>query len=240
MPASFRIRFSLREMTRLGPQLEGAVTKHASDNPALVAVVGALSATSTKLGSLARPGAPSVVDADLYRDELVRATATGFEYYGHRVDLPEHRAAAVRLQAALFPDGYAWVNAALGVESAAISKMLTAAAVPAVVADLAKLSMTDCMKALDHAQHSFLDVERGKGAAAGAGKDVTKDLRKLVARFNRKLDLYVSTVQDAYGEDPKEAARLNDLFQPLVDATGRERAQEAPPAGGATTPPTTK
>lgn len=227
MTAPIRVRYPLGEMTRLGPQLEGAATKHAKDNAALVAVAGDLAATSAKLGALTRPGTPSLLDADFLRDELVRALATGCESFSHRVDLPEHLAAAVRLLASLFGDGFAWVNAALGVESARIAEFLAGAAVPATAADLAKIGLTDCVKALDKAQHSFLDIERGKGAAAGAGKDVTKEQRKLVGRFNRKLDLFLSLVQDAYGEDPKDATRLNDLLQPLVAATGRVHAKQS-------------
>lgn len=237
MPPPFRVRFPLGEMTRLGPQIDGAAKKHASDNPSLLKVAGDLAETSGKLGSLTRPGAPSVLDADFARDELVRALATGIESQTHRVDVPDRRAAAIRLQPALFADGFAWVNAALGVESARIAKLLMDAASPTNAADLIKLGLGDCTAALAKRQVAFLDAERGRGAAAGAGIEVTKEGRKLMARFNRKLDVYVSRVEDEYGEEAKDAQRIADLLQPLVDATAREHAQEGPRSGGPTPPP---
>lgn len=233
MPAPFRLRLPLAEMARLGPQIQGAVKQYAPENASLVEVSADLAKTGGKIGSASRPRGVSVVGADEARDELVRALALGIQYTLHRVDLPDQRAAALRLQAALLGDGYAWVDAPLGVESARIAKLMTDAARPEVAADLATAGLADCVAALARYQDAYLDVERGRGAAAGASLEVTKEQRKLVATFNRKLDLYVAQVEDKYAaEDGADAVRRTALLQPIVAATGRDRAQDQPPGGG--------
>jgi len=207
------------------------VQKHAPADTKIGPISGEMAGISSEIAALARPGLPSLLDADFARDELVRALGTGIEHFVHRVDLPDKRAAAQRIEAALLPDSYSWVSAAYGVETTRLGKLLTDAAKAPTAADLAALGLDGCVRAIDTAQQAFVVAEQNRGAAAAAGPEVTRKARTLARRFDRKLDIYVAAVEDTYPpEDPAHAGTNAALLQPLVEATGRGRAADRPPA----------
>ncbi len=235
----FRTRFGIDEIGRLAPQIPGAVKAHASDNAGIVKLGGDLGDIGASIAALSRPGGLSIRGADKNRDMLVRALATGIEFWTYRIDVPEKQAAAFRAQDALFKDGFGWIHDAFGAETTRIGSLLTAIAKPAVAADLALIGLTDCAKAVGAYQHAFLDAEKGRGAAADLGPEVTRKQHALAGGFHLKLDLYVAVVGDTYQGDAKVKER-EGLLKPLVDATGRERASEGPKGGAkpAAAPPT--
>lgn len=233
MAGPLRLRLSPGEVARVAPQIDGAVKKHAADNTGLVKLGAEVATLGGKIGGFARPALTSLLAADQDRDELVRALALGIEAVTHRIDQPARRDAALRLEAALVGDGYTWVHGPMGVESARIRTLLDTAARPEIAADLKTVGLTDGVEAVDHYQETYLDVERGRGAAASAGVEYTQEQRKLLATFNRKLDRYVAQVNDEYPADGPERERNIALLQPIVQATGRDRSQDGPRGGGA-------
>lgn len=240
MSAPFRTRFPVTEITRIGPQIEGAVKKHASEEKDLLRICREMAAISSQIAALARPGLSSLLDLDFARDELIRALGSGIEHFTHRVDLPDKRAAAERLEDALLPDGYSWVTGAYGAQTKRVGELLTDAAKPEAAADLAAVGLDDCITAIDAAQKAFEMAEQNRGAGAAAGLEVTREARTLARKFNRKLDLYVAAVNDAYPpEDPCHESANTALLQPLVEASGRDRAADPRPAPGAPAAPGT-
>jgi len=235
--AEFFTRFQVPEIIRVGPQLEGAVQQHAATDSLLVSEVAAITQLAATVASLTRPGAVLLTELDFARDELIRALELSAEAGTHRIDLPQRIPLAQQVLAVLFADGYGWVNAPLGQESVRIHQLLTDALKPAVAAALAALDLQVIVTALAEVQEKFEAEERVKGGSADAAKAVTRQIRQLRRQFDRKLDLFVSLVQDRYPvEDHTKVAVQHALLQPLVDATARVRASQSRSATPATPP----
>lgn len=217
-------KYPVSELVRLGPEINEVVGNFASENIALLALAGEMENLAGELMEIRQPESMNLEMADRVRDALVISFVHGLSHFSYRLDRKDLKEKADRLEAKLLDDGYAWIKAPYGEESARIHRLLNDASDPQIRSELESLNLNETIEAIAAAQLDFEKAEFTASHLSEQARDALQQIRNLIKEFHQKIELYTVMVQNEYS-DGEHLSILAKLIKPLYEATSRIKAR---------------